>query len=121
MYKTGTKTITIDGKEHVFHFGMNAQALCEQTLGGNMDVGFMTWARCLIWAALVVVKSNDMPKGFSLEDMGELIDKMSEDDFHELMEEATSAMGKMADLTRKVMGKEAVNKVMQLMAASQVQ
>lgn len=121
MYKTGKKTLKINEKEYHFHFGMNAMALCEQQLKGDMNVSFMTWARCIIWAGLMVAKDNNMPADFSLDDAGSLIDEMEyEAQYLELMDEVAHAMGKMTDLTRKVLGKEQISKVMQLMA-SQIQ
>lgn len=121
MYRTGKKTLKINDKDYHFHFGMNAMALCEQELKGNLNVGFMTWARCLIWAALKVAKGNDLSSDFSIHDAGDLIEEMHyEEQYLDLMDEAAHAMGKMTDLTRKVLGKEQISKVMQLMA-SQIQ
>jgi hypothetical protein len=121
MYKTGKITVKVADRDVDFHFGMNAQAMCEQILNGDVNVGFSTWARAMIWAGAKVVKTNGYGSDFDLDAMGDLIDQMSDTDYLAVMDEAGAAMGKMKDLTVKVMGTEQINKIVKLMAASQVQ
>ena len=121
MYKTGKISVKVADKEVGFHFGMNAQAMCEKILNGDVNVGFATWARAMIWAGAKVVKANEFGNDFDLDATGDLIDQMADEDYLAVMDEAVSAMGKMKDLTVKVMGTEQINKIVKLMAASQVQ
>lgn len=121
MYKTGKISVKVADKEVGFHFGMNAQAMCEKILNGDVNVGFITWARALMWAGARVVKENGFGSDFDLEAMGDLVGEMTDEQYLAVMDEAVAAMGKMKDLTVKVMGTEQINKIVKLMAASQVQ
>lgn len=121
MYKTGKKTIVVDGKEYNFKFGMNTLCLCEDQMKKDLSEGFLIWARTMLWAGLKIGQGKDLPAEFSLDDMGLLIDAMGKEQYDELMDEATDAMGKMKDLYVKVMGKANIEQTMRLLQTTQIQ
>lgn len=117
MYKTGRIQVKIGEKPFFFHFGMNAQAMSMEQMK-NYDDNLMNQLRSIFWAGAVVCKENELPNNFSMDDMGNVIDLMSQEDYDRVMEEAQAALGKMMDLTTKIIGEQRMSQLIQLMTQS---
>jgi hypothetical protein len=104
MYKTGSVKATIEGKEYVFHFGMNAQDIYQQH--ANLRMGAVGVLKVLLFAGLMArQEENELPINFSLADVGNLIDLMSVEDLERVKEIAFEALGFMQKITQEMMPK----------------
>lgn len=117
MYKTGRVEIKINYQPFYFHFGMNAQSLSMEKMK-NYDDNIINQLRSILWAGAMVCKDNNLDPKFSMEDMGDIIDSMSQDDYDRVMEEAQSSLGKMMQSTIKIIGSQRMAEIMSLLTKS---
>ena len=104
MYKSGSLTVKIEGRDWLFHFGMNAQDLYTVTIPQN--AGTVTILKYILWAAVKVrAKENGIDDKFSPEEMGDLVDKMEQADFENLKTEAMNCLGFMQQTTQEMIPK----------------
>jgi hypothetical protein len=104
MYKSGSLTIRINGKEWLFHFGMNAQDLYSTTIPQN--AGTVTILKYICWAALKVrAKENNIGEDFSPENFGDLMDQLTKSDYQKLKTEALNCLGFMQQITQEMIPK----------------
>lgn len=118
MYRTGKIKVSIEDKEYLFSFGMNAFAKASEEMK-NWDDNVPNWLRVTMWAALKVREENKLDPKFSPDDVGDLLDAMTEEDSSRVMEEALEALGKMTEMTLKVFGQNQVTRVVNLMQQAQ--
>lgn len=104
MYKTGSKTIKVGEREYHFHFGMNARDIYQRMV--NPSLGTVGVIKCLLFGGLMArQKQNELPDNYTLEEVGDLIDEMQEEDFNALKEMAFESLGFTKDLTVETMPK----------------
>jgi hypothetical protein len=104
MYKSGGVKATIEGKEYLFHFGMNAQDIYQQH--ANLRMGVVGVLKVLLFAGLMArQEENKLPVDYSLNDIGNLIDAMEQEDLERVKEVAFEALGFMQKITQEMMPK----------------